>query len=98
MTPCWPAREQRACTRHGIPRDRAWGSDRAGLVLSQSDSARSRAAMAAPRLHLISGACAGSASMHASHRTWREFVTAGQSAPRARVDTEDAVDLTAAPL
>ncbi len=33
--------------------------------------------------------------MHASQRTWREFVTGAQSAPRARVDTGDVVYLTA---
>ena len=81
-----------------LRRDSSGSKTAPGLALSHSASARFRAAMAAPRRTLISGECARSAARQASQRTWRGLVTAGQSAPRARVDTEDVVDLTAARL
>jgi len=68
---------------------------RVGLVPVRQ--CRSRAAMAAPRLHLISGACAG--RRRCTRRIGRARVRDSCSvSSRARVDTEDVVDLTAAPF
>ena len=53
MTPCWLARGTEACSRHGIPRDRAWGSSTSGTRGHRESGARagSDAVRCSPRQH-----------------------------------------------